>query len=139
MTSGVRGGADLMVQVVLRLESQLWDWMEVGARERTARRASSEAWDRWAVRPCLAAMMADVDECFGVSCVCTNVGWIEFTYNILIRRVGWVQKDCSKPYRVLGIGRELSVRDFWATVGKFHGLFSLRWSCVYGLVLGEES
>ena len=44
MTSGVRGGADLMVHVVFRLESQLWDWMEVGARERRERLVSSEAW-----------------------------------------------------------------------------------------------
>ena len=44
MTSGVRGGADLMVQVVLRLESHECDRTEVGARESTARRASSPAW-----------------------------------------------------------------------------------------------
>lgn len=45
ITSGVRGGADLIVHVVLRLESQEWDLMEVGARDRTARFASSDACD----------------------------------------------------------------------------------------------
>lgn len=57
MTSGVRGGADLMVQVVLRLESQEWDLMPAGARERRERLVSSEYWWIWAVRPCLAAMV----------------------------------------------------------------------------------
>ena len=56
MTSGVRGGADLMVQVVLRLESQEWDLIPAGARERRERLVSSEYWWIWAVRPCLAAM-----------------------------------------------------------------------------------
>ena len=44
MTSGVRGGADLMVQVVLRLDSQEWDLIPAGARERMERLVSSEAW-----------------------------------------------------------------------------------------------
>jgi len=56
MTSGVRGGADLIVQVVLRLDSHEWALMLVGARERRERLVSSEAWYIWAVRPCLAAM-----------------------------------------------------------------------------------
>ena len=66
MTSGVRGGADLMVQVVLRLESQEWDLMPAGARERSLRLVSSEYWWIWAVRPCLAAMVVAV---FVVYCV----------------------------------------------------------------------
>lgn len=45
ITSGVRGGADLMVHVVLRLDSQECDLMAVGARESTARFASSDACD----------------------------------------------------------------------------------------------
>ena len=63
MTSGVRGGADLMVQVVLRLESQEWDLMPAGARERRERLVSSEYWWIWAVRPCLAAMVVVVVCC----------------------------------------------------------------------------
>lgn len=46
MTSGVRGGADFIVHVVFKLESQLCALIEVGALDRTARRASSEAWER---------------------------------------------------------------------------------------------
>ena len=59
MTSGVRGGADLIVQVVLRLDSHEWALMLVGARERRERLVSSEAWYIWAVRPCLAAMASN--------------------------------------------------------------------------------
>jgi len=58
MTPGVRGGADLIVHVVLRLDNQEWDLIDVGARERTARRASSEACDICAVNPCLAAIVS---------------------------------------------------------------------------------
>lgn len=57
MTSGVRGGADLIVHVVLRLDSHECDFIAEGARERTARLASSDAWEMCAVKPCLAAMM----------------------------------------------------------------------------------
>ncbi len=59
MTSGVRGGADLMVHVVLRLESHECDLIADGARDKTARLASSDAWDMCAVSPCLAADMMD--------------------------------------------------------------------------------
>mmetsp|Transcript_19298 Transcript_19298/g.42855 ORF Transcript_19298/g.42855 Transcript_19298/m.42855 type:complete len:103 (-) Transcript_19298:230-538(-) len=56
ITSGDRGGADLMVHVVFRLDSHEWATMEVGARAIMARLASSVAWEMWAVRPCLAAI-----------------------------------------------------------------------------------
>ena len=56
ITSGVRGGADLMVHVVFRLLSQLCDLIPAGARERRERLVSSEYWWIWAVRPCLAAI-----------------------------------------------------------------------------------
>lgn len=56
ITSGVRGGADLSVHVVFKFDSHECDVIDVGALERTALRASSEAWDRWAVMPCFAAM-----------------------------------------------------------------------------------
>jgi len=45
MTSGVRGGADFMVHVVLRLESHECDLIADGARDKTARLASSDAWE----------------------------------------------------------------------------------------------
>lgn len=45
MTSGVRGGADLIVHVVLRLDSQECDLIAVGALDNTARFASSDACD----------------------------------------------------------------------------------------------
>jgi len=43
MTSGVRGGADFMVHVVLRLDSHECDLIPAGARDKTARLASSDA------------------------------------------------------------------------------------------------
>lgn len=52
-TSGVLGGADLIVMVVLRFENH--DDFR-GVLCNTARFASSEACDRCAVNPCLAAM-----------------------------------------------------------------------------------
>jgi hypothetical protein len=60
-TSGDRGGADLMVQTVLRLENQV---LAVAAltppmptvRDKTARLASSLACDSCAVNPCFAAI-----------------------------------------------------------------------------------
>ena len=45
MTSGVRGGAYLMVHVVLRFDSHVCDLIAFGARDRTALLASSDAWD----------------------------------------------------------------------------------------------
>jgi hypothetical protein len=59
MTSGVRGGADLIVQVVFILESHECDLMADGARERTARLASSDACEMCAVKPCLAAIVTE--------------------------------------------------------------------------------
>eukprot|EP00562_Extubocellulus_spinifer_P014244 CAMPEP_0178567466 /NCGR_PEP_ID=MMETSP0697-20121206/15345_1 /TAXON_ID=265572 /ORGANISM="Extubocellulus spinifer, Strain CCMP396" /LENGTH=49 /DNA_ID= /DNA_START= /DNA_END= /DNA_ORIENTATION= len=47
ITSGDRGGADLMVHVVFRLDSHEWATMEVGARAIMARLASSVAWEMW--------------------------------------------------------------------------------------------
>ena len=49
-----------MVHVVLRLDSHECDLIDVGARDKTARLASSEACDMWAVRPCFAA----IEVCF---------------------------------------------------------------------------
>ena len=49
------------MQVVLRLESHEWDLMAEGARDKTARFASSDAWDMWAVKPCFAAILQFVD------------------------------------------------------------------------------
>ena len=33
----------------------------VGARDKTARLASSDAWDMWAVKPCFAAILQRLD------------------------------------------------------------------------------
>mmetsp|Transcript_21771 Transcript_21771/g.62438 ORF Transcript_21771/g.62438 Transcript_21771/m.62438 type:complete len:93 (+) Transcript_21771:3331-3609(+) len=65
-TSGDRGGADLTVIVVLRFESHEWETMDVGAREMTARLASSVACEMVPLKPCLAAI---VELCFAY-CVC---------------------------------------------------------------------
>lgn len=42
ITSGVRGGADLMVHVVFRLDNHECDLIPAGARERRERLVSSE-------------------------------------------------------------------------------------------------
>ena len=57
-TSGVRGGALLMVHTVLRLENHE---LVTPVRDKTARLASSPACDKWAVNPCLAAMVVIVE------------------------------------------------------------------------------
>ena len=57
LTSGDRGGADLTVMVVLRLDSHEWETMAVGARDMTARLASSVACEIVPLSPCRAAMI----------------------------------------------------------------------------------
>ena len=57
LTSGERGGADLMVQVVFKLDSHECPTMAVGARAIMARLASSVACEMCAAIPCLAAML----------------------------------------------------------------------------------
>ena len=57
LTSGDLGGADLTVMVVLRLDSHEWETMDVGARDMTARLASSVACEIVPLNPCRAAMM----------------------------------------------------------------------------------
>ena len=58
LTSGERGGADLMVQVVFKLDSHECPTMAVGARAIMARLASSVACEMCAAIPCLAAIFA---------------------------------------------------------------------------------
>lgn len=70
MTSGVRGGADFIVQVVFRLESHECDLMADGARDRTARLASSDACEICAVNPCLAAMICKIERIHTRDCAC---------------------------------------------------------------------
>ena len=57
LTSGERGGADLMVQVVFKLDNHECPTMAVGARAIMARLASSVACEMCAAIPCLAAML----------------------------------------------------------------------------------
>jgi hypothetical protein len=89
MTSGLRGGADLMVQVVLRLDSHEWALIEVGARAIMARLASSLSWEIWAVKPCLAAMVAS----------CGLLGGIQ---KIMICRSSHVDPPTGAP--AVGVG-----------------------------------
>ena len=62
-----------MVHVVFRLESHEWDLMADGARDSTARLASSDACEMWAVKPCFAAMLVG---CSVVCVVCVLFYWI---------------------------------------------------------------